>query len=84
MSPHIHPDLIGTTDYLHSATAIYSVVCGRKGEGWSAHVRGRDPDDGAHIGVAWYELDYERKADATKRARQLLAHVRALRQADPS
>lgn len=80
------PTLAETGDYLHTATNPHSVVCGQKAAPfrpaqWTAHVRGTDPDDGAVIGIAWYDVKYDTKARATARARELLAHVKALRAA---
>lgn len=80
MSPFA-ADLAVTMEYLHTATDLHMVVCGAKGQDWHAKVRGTDPEDGAVIGVAFYDMTYEFKADATKRARELLAHVKALRKA---
>lgn len=77
MSP-FDPACAGTSDYLHSATDLHKVVAGQPGA-WVALVRGSAPDDGAIIGVAWYTHDYIIKAQASRRAGQLLNHVRALR-----
>jgi len=71
--------LVVTNDYLLTATDLHFVVAGDHAHGWFPKVRGADPVDGAPIGVAYYELEYERKADAMKRARQMLSHIKSLR-----
>lgn len=79
MSP-FDPALAETSDYLHTASDLEKYVAGRPGC-WFAKVRGRSPDDGAAIGVAWYHGDYALKSEASRRAGQLLRHVRDLRMA---
>ena len=82
MSP-FHPALLETsTDYLHSATDLHIVTPGTPGN-WRAVVRGTVHDDNrpAIIGVAWYDATYDRKADATKRAREVMRAVKAMRAA---
>lgn len=83
------PALAIGTDYLHTATDLHFVVAGQSPsrwtrghtDGWHAKVRGSAPEDGATVGVAFYDVVYETKAEATARARQLLAHVKKLRAA---
>lgn len=70
--------LAETSDYLHTATDLEKYVAGEPGC-WFAKVRGRCPDDGTSVGVAWYCGDYRLKSEAYRRAGQLLSHVRALR-----
>lgn len=77
MSP-FDPALAETSDYLHTATGLEKYVAGAAGC-WFAKVRGRDPEDGAAVGVAWYHGDYHLKSEASRRAGQLLSHVRSLR-----
>jgi fatty-acid desaturase len=77
----IDETLVETTDYLRTATDLHIVACGAKGQDWHPKVRGYD--DGAEVGVAWYGVSYEYKADATKRAREMLAIVKRLRSATP-
>lgn len=71
--------LVVTTDYLFTATDLACVVAGDSEHGWFPKVRGADPEDGAPVGVAYYEIEYALKADAMKRAREVLAYVKALR-----
>ena len=71
--------LVVTTDYLLTAEDLRFVVAGDSAHGWFPKVRGTDPSDGAPIGVAYYEIEYERKADATKRAREMLGYIKSLR-----
>lgn len=78
MSP-FDPALSGTSDYLHTAVNLEKLVTGDSHTGWYAHVRGYDPDDGAAVGVAWYCPDHLTKIEASRRAGQLLRHVRDLR-----
>lgn len=83
MSP-FHPDLLEySTDYLHTATDLHTVVPGSPGK-WRAVVRGTVHDDErpAVVGVAWYDSTYHLKADATKRAREVLRAVKAMRLAE--
>jgi hypothetical protein len=69
-----------TSDYLYSATDLHVVVGGSKGS-WHPKVRGSDPKDGGIVGVAYYDNDYDTKAEAGRRANQLLNYVVELRQA---
>jgi hypothetical protein len=69
-----------TSDYLYSATDLHIVVGGSKGS-WHPKVRGSDPNDGAIVGVAYYDNDYDTKAEAGHRAGQLMSYVTELRQA---
>lgn len=84
MSP-FHPDLLEySTDYLHTATDLHTVVPGSPGE-WRAVVRGTVQNDDqrpAVVGIAWYDSTYHLKADATKRAREVLQAVKAMRLAE--
>ena len=81
MSPFT-TELCITSDYLHDAKNIYAVVAGAKGKGWHPQIRGVvDEDDrrNVEVGVAYYEIDYELKSEATRRASEMLRHVKALR-----
>jgi hypothetical protein len=69
-----------TSDYLYSATDLHIVVGGSKGS-WHPKVRGSDPKDGGIVGVAYYDNDYDTKAEAGRRANQLMDYVVELRQA---
>jgi hypothetical protein len=77
-------DMIFTSDYLHTATDLHVVICGSKAKpfhpaNWHPVIRGTDPDTGAIIGVAGYEMVYEKKVDAAAKARLIMAHVKKLR-----
>lgn len=76
-----NPELAVACDYLSSAADFRFVVAGDAKMGWHPKVRGTDPEDGCEVSVAYYELDYPTKAEATKRARQLLSWAREQRKA---
>ena len=77
--------IIPDDTYLHDATDIRAVVKGRPAQGastpaeWHPAVVGIAPDSGAQVTIAGYEQEYEKKADASKRARDLLRYVKRLR-----
>ena len=77
-------EMITTTDYLHTASDLEAYVAGQKAgpfrpAAWHPKVRGLCPDDGVAVGVAFYDMVYETKATATKRSREMLTYVKALR-----
>ena len=74
----IWPDMLHTTDYLHLAADLHVVVAGKTGE-WQPKVRGYD--DGAEIGVAFYDMTFAKKADASRIASAMLRRVKAMRKA---
>lgn len=76
-----NPELAVAMDYLATATDFRSVVAGDKTHGWHPKVRGTDPEDGREVSVAYYEMDYPTKADATQRARALLKWAKEQRAA---
>jgi hypothetical protein len=76
-----NPDLAVAMDYLTTASDFRFVVAGDKATGWHPKVRGTDPENGQEVSVAFYEIDYPTKAEATTRARALLRWARERRTA---
>ena len=72
----IWQDMLHTTDYLHLATDLHVIIAGKTGE-WHPKVRGYD--DGAEIGVAYYDMVFPKKADASRIASAMLRRVKAMR-----
>jgi hypothetical protein len=73
------PALAVATDYLPTAIDLRIIVAGSTANGWHSKVRGTDPDDGAAVTAAYYEIVYFKKIEATTRARELLHWVRTQR-----
>ncbi len=77
-------ELVCTTEYLHTAQNLRIVIAGQSVKigaraEWHPKVRGTDPETGADVGVAYYDMIYGTKADATMKARLLLKHIKGLR-----
>ena len=65
-------------DTLKTTVDLHKLVCGTAATGFSPKVRGTDTETGAVVGVAYYEVDYTNRADAAKRATEILHHVKRL------
>jgi hypothetical protein len=77
--PNMSNELICVNqDTLNNTTNLHCVVTGSKDTAWHPCVRGTDSEDNAVVGVAYYDHEYEYKADASSRARQLLRHVKSI------
>jgi hypothetical protein len=69
--------IVVNRDNLGQATDLHIVVAGSSNTEWHPKVRGLDTD-GCELSVAYYEIAYTLKADATKRAREMLAVVKRM------
>ncbi len=76
-----NPESAVAMDYLTTASDFRFVVAGSTATGWVPKVRGTDPENGQEVSVAYYEIDYPTKAEATIRARALLRWARERRAA---
>jgi hypothetical protein len=80
MSPY-DPALLEVSDYLPIAVDIRPLVAGTRETGYHAKVVGTDPETGSQVTVARWPLEYEKKAEADKRSRQMFADVKRRRTA---
>lgn len=81
----LEKELVEVGDHFKTATDLRALVAGQAGNrtlgiggDWIAKVVGIDPETGHQVTVAWYDHHYEKKADATKRSKELLKFLKGL------